>query len=138
LIERIKQELDPDNPIRTQADSEVGEEKEADFGIIAEAASSPNNIPLVDPNELPSDWEEDTGSEQDTDSPEDIHDYPATVSILSECVYAWNEVLCMDCWIHYRRTGTRRPPQNRNQRFTRDAPAEDDLSDEYSPYLIHS
>jgi len=130
LIERIKQGLDPDSP--AQAGSEVDEEEDADSGSIAEAASSSSDVSLDDLDELPSDSDE-----------EDIHGYPATVSIRSDCIYAWHEFICMDCWLWYRNYGTRRPPQDWtqaqdwNQGFVTDA-GEDSSLDEFSPYLIHS
>lgn len=123
LIERIKQGLDPDDP--AQAGSEVGEEEDADLGSIVEAATSSSDVSLDDLNELSSDPEEDT------------HGYPAAVSIRSDCIYARHELLCMDCWLHYRRNGTRRTPQDWNQGFATDA-GEDSSLDEYSPFLIHS
>jgi len=122
-IERIKQGLDPDNP--AHASSEVDEEEDADLGSIAEAASSSSDVSLTELSKLSSDSEEDT------------HGYPATVSIRSDCIYAEHEMICMYCWLHYRRNGTRRPPYNRNQGFVTDAD-EDSSLDEYSPFLIHS
>ncbi len=122
LIERIKQGLDPDSP--AQAGSEVGEE-DADSGSIAEAASSSSDVSLDDLNELSS------------NSEEDPHGYPATVSIRSDCIYAQREVICMDCWLYYRNNGTRRPPYNWNQGFVTDTGG-DSSEDEYSPFLIHS
>lgn len=123
LMERIKQGLDPDSP--AQAGSEVGEGKDAGFRSIAEAASSSSDVSLVDLNEVSSDLEDDP------------HGYPETVSIRSECVYAQHEVICMDCWLHYRQNGTRRPPCNWDRRSATDTD-EDSTLDEYSPYLIHS
>lgn len=123
LIERIKQGLDPVSP--AQAGSEVGEQEDADFESNAEAASGPINVSLVDLNELSSDSEEDT------------HGYPATISLRSDCVYARHEVICMRCWLYYRNNGTRRPPQDWKQGFVTDAD-EDSSLDEYSPFLIHS
>lgn len=152
LLERIKQRLDPDTP--AQDDSEVREKENADLGSIAEAASSSSDlahkpdvvgdIPLVDLSKFPSE------SESEPESGEDPHGYPATISIRSDCVYAKHEMICMDCWLYYIQTGTRRPLGPFKRRFVvrpdaDDPPLEEYSSprvepseEEYSPYHIHS
>lgn len=165
LLERIKQRIDPDRP--EQAASEVDETENADVRNIAEPTSSSNNLAhgtyttetlLLDAlNELSSEseLEQEPGlasepeSEKESEEDEDVHGYPETISIRSECIYDWNEVVCVDCWLRYRRTGTRPPPGARKRRFAlyfdddspldEYSPAGDESSeDEYSPYLIHS
>lgn len=153
LLERIKRRLDPNSP--AQHDSEAREPENADLEGIVEAASSSSNLaqepdvtenaPFVDLSELPSEseseWESESESESEFEG--DIHGYPATVPIQSDCVYAREEVICMDCWIYYIRTGTRGPPHRTG---TRRPPHVDEYSssieelseDEFSPYLIHS
>jgi len=155
-IERIRQGLDPKNPALvgseageeedagfgsiaeapdspTQAGSGVEEEENADSGSIAEAASSSSDRSIADPSELSSDSDE-----------EDIHGYPATVSIRADCVYAKDEMICMKCWVHYRKHGTRQPLNYKQVRAQRKAvrnatkAGEDSSMDEYSPFLIHS
>lgn len=124
LIERIKQGPDPDNP---------GSEEDTDSEGNAEAASSSSDVSLDDLGELPSDSDE-----------EDIHGYPATVSIRSDCIYAQDEVICMYCWRYYRKHGTRYTEngtrtilRNQNLGFVTNT---DEYSSEveYSPFLIHS
>lgn len=153
MLERIKQRIDPDDP--GQTDSQEGEKENTDVRKIAETASSSDdpthepdttgNVLLVDSNELFS--ESDSKSESELE--EDVHGYPAMVPIRSDCVYAPNEVICVDCWLHYRRTGTRRPPLPWKRRFaidTDDDASSDEYSssgdesseDEFSPYHIHS
>ncbi|MCJ1264901.1 hypothetical protein MMC22_004776 [Lobaria immixta] len=144
LLERIKRRIHPDSP--TQHDSEARETENADLGGVVEAASSSShlaqepdvteNAPFVDLSELrsesESEWESESGSEFEFEG--DIHGYPATVPIQSDCVYARHEVICMDCWIHYIRTGTRRPPH-----VDEYSPSiEESSEDEFSPYFIHS
>lgn len=155
LLERIKRRLDPDSP--AQHDSEARETENADLGGVVEAASSSShlaqepdvteNAPFVDLSELPSEseseWESESESESESEFEGDIHGYPATVPIQSDCVYAREEVICMDCWVYYIRTGTRGPPHRTG---TRRPPHVDEYSpsidksseDEFSPYLIHS
>lgn len=141
LLERIKRKIDPDT--QAQGHSEASETENADLGGIMEAGSSSSdvseNVPFADLGELPS------GPE--SESKEDIHGYPRTIPIQSDCVYARDEMICMDCWIHYRRTGTRKPPLLREQGHVSDddssldenPPSRDESSeDDYSPYLIHT
>lgn len=153
MLERIKQRIDPDGP--GQTDSQVGEKENTDVRKIAETASTSDdpthepdttgNVLLVDSNELFS--ESDSKSESELE--EDVHGYPAMVPIRSDCVYAPKEMICVDCWLHYRRTGTRRPPLPWKRRFaidTDDDASSDEYSssgdesseDEFSPYHIHS
>lgn len=152
LLERIKRGLDPDTP--AQEDSEARETENADLGGIVEAASSSSdpvqepdvaeNVPFVNLSELPSESEWEWEFESESEFEEDSHGYPATVSIRSDCVYARDEVICMDCWLHYIRTGTRGPPpvwsdDDGDSSLDEDSPSIDkSLEDAYSPYLIHS
>ena len=153
MLERIKQRIDPDDP--GQTDSQEGEKENTDVRKIAETASSSDdpthepdmtgNVLLVDSNELFSESDSKSKSELE----EDVHGYPAMVPIRSDCVYAPKEVICVDCWLHYRKTGTRRPPLPWKRRFA--IGSDDDASldeysssgdesseDEFSPYHIHS
>lgn len=158
IIERIKQGLDPDSS--TQTGSEVGEEEDANSRSIAEAASESGDLSLQGvsnsspqtSSEVDEEKEVDSESEaasesgdlsfQDfyelfSESEEDSHGYPASVSIRSDCLYARDEVICMGCWLHYVRYGTGRQPHARIQHSATDAD-EDSSSEEYSPFLIHS
>ena len=155
LLERIKQRQVPDTPAKD--DSEVYAKENADPARITESAISSSDqaykpditgdAPFVDLSELPS--EPESESESELESEEDAHGYPATIPIRSDCVYARHEVICMDCWLHYRQTGTRKPPHNRKGRFViyvdensrlNEHFTSGDVSseDEYSPYHIHS
>ncbi|CAD6593136.1 MAG: hypothetical protein ASARMPREDX12_006859 [Alectoria sarmentosa] len=155
LLERIKQKIDPDSP--AQADSELSVTKNADVRSIAEATSSSDDLahgsdttetlPLDDLNELSSELESEEEpelaskpeSEKESEE-EDVHRYPETISIRSECIYDWDEVVCVDCWLHYRQTGHRFAPHSDDDRSLDEYIASGDESseDEYSPYLIHT
>ena len=130
LLERIKQRIDPDSP--AQADTEVSKNAIADYRSITEAASSSNDTrPVL--NELSSESGSKSGLE------EDIHGYPSTIPIRSDCVYDWDETICMSCWHYYRQTGTRFVGGlDDGSSLDEYSSSEDESSeDEYSPYLIH-
>ncbi|MCJ1451865.1 hypothetical protein MMC28_002205 [Mycoblastus sanguinarius] len=171
LLERIEQRIHPDSPASTGP--EAGEKENADSGSIREAASSPSDptykpdttgdVPLVKLEELPSDPDSESESEEGTSG------YPAMISIRSECMYSRHEVVCMECWLHYKRTGTRRnrvsqdlgadedssgneysslrddssedeysPPKDDSSDDEYSPPKDDSSDDEYSPFLIHA
>lgn len=80
---------------------------------------------LVGPNELPMETHgfEDDGLDSGTESSSDTwtkparrarlgdpHAYPKMVSLLADCIYTRDETICIFCWLHYVRTGNRRPP----------------------------
>ena len=117
LLERIKQGFDPETP--SLDDSDTCEEWEAEAESRLELES-----------------------ERQVESDEDPHGYPATISIRFECIYAEHEVVCMDCWQYYTRTGVRGPPRSWKRRFAydvyRNKSSDDSSEDEYSPYHIHS
>jgi len=154
-LERIKQVLDPDNSAR--CDQEGRGNEKVDGCSIAEAESSSSDLvyhpnatgdtPIVDLSELPS--ESDSESELKPEYEDDVHGYPATVSLRSDCVYAEDEVICMEGWLHYRQTGTRNPLHGRKRRFPPDSdddssfyetstPGDESSDDGYSPYHIHT
>ena len=124
LLERIKQGFNFANP--SQEDSDICE------GLEVEAESK---------SESNSGWE--------VESSEDPHGYPATISIRSECIYAVHELVCMDCWLYYIRTGTRGRPRSWKRCFSSDIlhelssddssedSSEESSEDEYSPYHLH-
>lgn len=85
----------------------------------------------------------------ESEKKEDPHGYPSTIPLPSECVYAYDEIICMDCWLHYIKTGTRGRPHGRRRRFGYDLPEdlyleEEDSSDdetlenEFSSYYIQN
>ncbi|CAF9920434.1 hypothetical protein IMSHALPRED_004894 [Imshaugia aleurites] len=148
LPKMIKERKYPDDLGLT--DSEVGKRENADFGTIEEIASSPSDLtpepdttgkdPLADIDEFPSE----SKSEEDTSGD------PAIIPVRSGCPYSKHEVVCMDCWLHYERTGTRRSRRTQKS-VSQDLDTDEDLSeneyspsrddsseDEFSPFLIHS
>ena len=155
LLERIKQGMDPDNPILI--DSRMGGSESADITSINEDASGSSslahkpditgNVPIVDVHKLSS--KSDSRLESEVVLKDDVHGHPATIPVQSDCVYAPHEVICVDCWLHYRHTGTRRSPRPWKRHFARDDGDETSLDkcfssgdesseDDFSPYLIHS
>ena len=140
VLERIKQRIDPDYPSRNESETRGNEN--ADVGGISEAATSSSgrghepdligNTP-IDNREASSSL----GSESRSELSLDVHGYPERVSIRSDCVYDEEEGICIDCWLHYRRTGTRF--QVEDSSMDDYSSSEDESSDEeFSPYLIHS
>ena len=165
LIERFKRRIHPDST--AQAGPDAGEKTGAYFNICAGNASSStdtlaqgrgttNGVPYIDCNELSLEPKPDCRSNSDSDcglnsdfyrksdwqADVDVHGYPATISILSDCVYAADEVICVSCWRLYVRTGTRRPPPDAEGYVVsdteEDSPSDESSSEEYYPYLIHS
>lgn len=139
FLERIKKRMHPENLIRPI--SEIDDEENADSGNMVGAASSlrdPNpppdttgNVPVVDLDMLPS----------ESDSGECSSGYPATISLQSDCIYSRYEIVCMDCWLHYKRTGTRRQPPSTGEDSSENgysSPEDDSSDDEFSPFHIHS
>lgn len=75
-----------------------------------------------------------------SDLDEDTHGYPEMVSLRSNCVYAKHELVCMDCWLYYRQTGTHSAGDvDSSSSLDEISFSKDDESseDEYSPYHIH-
>lgn len=140
LLERIKKKMHPENLIRPS--SEVGDEEKADSGNMVGAASSSRDlapppdttghVPHVDLDMLHSESEE---------SGECSSGYPATIPLQLDCIYSWDESVCMVCWLHYKRTGTRRQPPSTDQDSSKNkysSPEDDSSDDEFSPFHIHS
>ena len=140
MLERIKQRMDPDDPSRTN--SEMRDKEHADVSGISEAADSSNdrghkpdmtgNVIFNHSEALPR-----SESESNVELGSDVHGYPETVPIRSDCVYDEEEVVCMNCWLYYRRTGTRFEVEDSS--IDEYASSEDESSDDgFSPYHIHS
>ena len=148
LLEMIKERIHPDD--LALADLEGDGKENANSGAIEEAASGSSgllhepdtagNIPLDDLNEPPPEADLQGNTSED----------PATTPIRSSCMYGRYDVVCMDCWLHYERTGTRRSPRA-GERVPQDLGPREDLpgngysptsdessEDEFSPFLIHS
>ena len=150
LLDQIKERRHPEDA--APPSPEVAEEENADRGSAGEAVScswsDPTfeqdttwNVSLVVPEEeeeSESEWEED-GSKQRPKTP-----------IRSDCMYGMHELVCMDCWLYYEETGTRRPlhaqklvsqapDADEDSSDDENSPSKDDSSEcEYSPFLIHS
>lgn len=152
LLEKIKQEIDtetipPAHPDGAERADEILHDRTKAAVMSRQMCRNPHaakHATLMDHNEPGDDFE----SRYRTDSKQqviiDSHGYPENVLIQSESVYARHELLCKDCWRHYIRTGTRRPPRSDEEPSL----DEDNCSgvelaevessdDEYSPYLIH-
>ena len=140
LLERIKERKHPYDPV--SAVSEFDEDDNVDFGSLGEATcgstdltpalDTTGNDTLFNPNEVP--------AEEVSDSEADASDNSATTPIGSVCLYGKLEIVCMECWLHYTRTGSRRQPaRNESLSKNEDSSSSDESSEcEYSPYLIHS
>ena len=166
-LERIRQGLDPDTPV--QDEYEANDAELTGFAISTSSLGSPNDLADETYGIEDGALDSDTVSSSDAD-PElaqrpyrllrgDPHGYPKMVSLLAECVYCRHEFICMECWLHYVRTGTRGKTgrwkrgypawavshSSSTDSFTSDdesldpRSAEDEASeDEFSPYLIHT
>lgn len=140
VVERIKQGLDPDD---TPATPGCDDKYRAGFGSgrTADAACSSSdlrtppaicrNVVLMTRDDLSSE----SNGEQCSSG------YPAIVPLEWDCIYAWDEIVCMKCWLHYQRTGTRRRNPYANLPSSANwysSPKDDCLDDEFSPFNIHS
>ena len=141
MLERIKQGIDPDNP--SWGDSEVDESQIPDIRSEVEESSHSGHGPDIPESALLEYSNDEFGSETESELESevglgsDVHGYPENVSIRSDCMYGPYEIVCMDCWLHYRKTGTRL----KSKATPRDeyCSSEDESSDdEFSPYHIHS
>ena len=126
FIERIKQGIDPYYS-RAEASSEIDEEESAEGRSRAEAVENTDDPTGLD--DISSEMEAESESESEAESkpesrwerwkPEwelwdlNPHDYPTTISLRSDCVYCPLDIVCMNCWLFYIKTGTRR---NANRR----------------------
>ena len=143
LLERIKARMHPYDPVT--AVSEVDEDENDDLDSPGDVASSSNdlihgldatgNVPLLNPDEDPSEVESHVESEAD------VSGNPTLRLSESSCLYGKRDIVCMKCWLHYTRTGTRYQPDSNDEDSSEaeDFASSDDSSEcEYSPYLIHS
>lgn len=170
-LERIRQGLDPDLPV--QDDSEANDTELTGLEISTDTLGSPyelvDEIYGIEDGALHSDTLSSPGTDPAL-APQrhfflggDPHGYPRMVSLLADCVYGRHEFVCMNCWLHYVRTGTRRQsgPRKRlpswivrdsssDRSFTSEdeslelgvsdvGSSEDEASEDgFSPYLIHT
>ena len=140
VLERIKQRTDPDDPSRSHL--ETRGRKHADVDGISEATNRSNDRghePDLTGDVIFDDSEAFSGSESasEVELGSDVHGYPENVPIQSDCMYDSDEVVCMDCWLHYRRSGTRFKFEDSS---VDEYPSSEEGSsdDEFSPYHIHS
>lgn len=132
LLDMFREGLHPYDP--APAGSEVGNEENADRGSVAEALTSSSSNPSQNPKfeeNGPLDSLDELASEPGSE--DDISESSATKSIRSDCLYGKHEIVCMNCWLHYKRTRTRGPPE-----YEDSSSSDDPSENEYSPYLIHS
>ena len=139
LLERIKQRIDPDDPFGS--DSGVDEMQIPDSRSEVEGSKDSGHEPEISRTVPLDDSNDEVWSESEFESElelgHDVHGYPETVSIRSDCVYDEEDVVCMDCWLHYRRMGYRFRAADAS--VDEYSSSEDESSDdEFSPYLIHS
>ncbi len=137
IIERIRTRRYPYDP--AIAGSEIDKDEITDLGSVGEAASS-SSEQSQKPDTTGSDpfINLDNELSLEAESEDDTSEYSAATTTGWECKYEWDELICMGCWIHYKRTGTRRSrdedPSEREDSFSSD----DSSEDGYSPLLIHS
>ena len=139
LLERIKQRIDPDDPF--QRDSGVDETQTSNIRSGMEASNDSDHELDISGSVSLDEFKDDVGSEAEFKSEvqlgSGVHGYPENVPIRSNCMYRRNDFLCMDCWLHYRRTGTRFEVEDSS--IDEHASSEEESSDdEFSPYHIHS
>ena len=125
-LERIKHGINPENPDQNGREeiqiTSTNLQGASEATYLAHQAESLNNS-----NHL--DLEESLATELD------VHAYPPTVSIRSDCIYAANEIICAKCWLHYLQTGTRKKTLSLDEHSVSD---DEPSEDEFSPYLIHT
>ena len=150
LLERIKGRKHPYDLVT--AVSEVEEDDNVDLGSLGEttcdstdltpALDTTGNMNLSNIYEVPTELESKSDSDVEPEpvSQADTREHSATTPIRSVCLYRKHEFVCLNCWLYYARTGTRRQPtRNENLSKNEDSSSSDDSSEfEYSPYLIHS
>ena len=153
FLERIKQRIDPEHSAETNLQEDESEHAKSRTGMKSEEqeweSKSTDEFSPTDSSETllesTTDFELPSGSGSTLKT--DGHGYPATVSIRSECVYAKHELVCIECWLHYVRTGTRRQISSEGDESSFKVTSSEDeyfdvdgesSEDEFSPYHIHT
>lgn len=133
LLETIKEGLYPYDPAPTK--SKVNEEQNADLHSVRDAPGSLTDLPL-----LPDTTEDDPLRDLDEVlSESEMEDDTSEHSEIAqtELDYGKHEAVCVDCWLSYKRTGTRGLLKDLHNR--KNTSLSDDSSEsEYSPFHIHS
>ena len=137
LLERIKGRLQPYE--FAPAYPELDEDDNADFCSVGEATSCSTDLGSeIDTTEDgPPDSLDKVSSES---KPKDeTSEHSAMIHTESECLYGKHEVVCINCWIHFQRTGTRyQRDSDKDSAKNEDSSSSYDSSEcEYSPFLIH-
>ena len=115
-LERIRQGLDPDLPVQDSFEANDTELTglaiyNDTIGSQCELADETYGIEdgaLDSDTQFSSGPDSDLGQQRNLFAGGDPHGYPRTVSLLANCVFDKHEYICMSCWLHYVRTGTRR------------------------------
>ena len=157
-IEKIKEGFHPCFPV--QGGGEGPEDNISDIYSLAATVQS-SNILIDWPQLTQSAVDSEYGTQLDTGTDVDIHQYPSTVSLHEDCIYEKDEMICMRCWSHCLRTGTQYPVENlggvknvvfdcstgiqypyypeRIGMLTYGAvPEEEPSDDDFSPFHVHS
>ena len=140
-LERIKGRMHPYDPVSPV--SEVDEDENVDLGSLGEATcgstgltpalDTTENVTLLNIDEVPTELESEPESEPVSEA--DTSEHSATTPIASVCLYGKLEMVCINCWLHHKRTGTRKQPAaDEDLSKNEDTPTRDDSSDcDYSP-----
>ena len=132
LLERIRRRLHPYEP--SLAGSEAGEEDDDNKLPPASNSKEDANEPSSksDSEEDANELQSESGLEEDSSA------YDSRGPIRSNCLYGKHENICMRCWLHYARTGTRFLPVEKLSESEDPTATEDSSDDEFSPFHIHS
>ena len=98
--------------------------------VTSEANNAPDSSETSSESATKSESDSISGFQYETEV--DPHSYPPMVSLWSDCMYREDEYVCMDCWLHYVRTGTRWSPDANSEGD------DDESEDEISPFHIHT
>ena len=135
LLEKIKGRVHPYDTV--SAVSEVDEDEDVDLDScstdLTPELDATRNVPRPKPDEIP--------GKEESESEADISNDITTTQSEAVCLYDKHEIVCINCWLHYAQTGTRkqRESDERDSSENEDSSSSDDSSDcEYSPFLIHS
>lgn len=110
--------------------SRLGEEEITNLDTRRDAVGTAGDAAIVDHDELP----------PKPKLKEDPGENHTTMATRPTCRYFRDEVVCMDCWLYYERTGTRYQPSNdENESENKSSSSQGDSSEDgFSPFHIHS
>ena len=133
LLKTIKERLYPYDPAPTS--SKVNEEQNADLHSVRDAPGRLTDLTL-----LPDTREDDLLGNLDEGLSElELEDHTSEHSETAqiELDYGKHEVVCVDCWLSYKRTGIRGLLKDLDNRKNTSL-GDDSSESEYSPFHIHS